>query len=76
MRDSTKNPEIGNAFVRVLCNIWRLGRVGVTKFGMNVSNKKLLNGVKCQIAYKKCIMAVFTMLYLEILQLGDPLLVS
>ena len=26
-----------------LCNIWRLGRVRVTKFGTNVSDKKLLN---------------------------------
>ena len=43
----TRNPEIGNTPVWVLPNIWRLGRVRDTKFGMNVSNKKLLNAAKC-----------------------------
>ena len=44
----TRNPEIGNTPVWVLPNIWRLGRVRDTKFGTNVSNKKLLNTAKCQ----------------------------
>ena len=29
-------------------NIWRLERVRDPKFGANASNKKLLNGAKCQ----------------------------
>ena len=44
----TRNPEIGNITVRVFPNIWRLGQVSDTKFGMNVSNQKLLNTGKCQ----------------------------
>ena len=44
----TRNPEIGNTLVCVLPNIWRLGRVRDTKFGMNVSKKMLLNAAKCQ----------------------------
>ena len=32
----------------VLPNIWRMGRVKSTKFGMNVFNKILLNAAKCQ----------------------------
>ena len=43
----TRNPEIGNTPVWVLPNIWRLGQVGDTKFGMSVSNKMLLNPAKC-----------------------------
>ena len=41
-------PEVGNTFVLVLPNIWILGQVRHTKFGMNVSNKTLLNAAKCQ----------------------------
>ena len=44
----TRNLEIGNTPVWVLPNIWRLGRVRDTKFGMNVSNKKSLNAATCQ----------------------------
>ena len=44
----TRNPEIGNTPVWVLPNIWRLGRVMDTKFGMNVSNRMLLNAAKFQ----------------------------
>ena len=44
----TRNPEIRNTIVWVLPNICRLGHVGDTKFGTNVSNKMLLNVVKCQ----------------------------
>ena len=44
----TKNPEIGNAPVWVLPNIWRLGRDRDGKFGTNVSNKTLLNAAKYQ----------------------------
>ena len=44
----TRNPEIGNTPVWVLPNIWRLGRVMVTKFGTNVSDKILLNAAKSQ----------------------------
>ena len=40
--------EIGNTSVLVLPNIWRLGRVMDTKFGMNVSNRMLLNAAKFQ----------------------------
>ena len=29
-------------------NIWRLGQATDSKFGTNVSNKKLLNATKCQ----------------------------
>ena len=42
----TRNPEIGNTPVWLLPNIWRLGRVMDTKFGMNVSNRMLLNAAK------------------------------
>ena len=48
IRDLTRNPEFGNTLVWVLSNIWRLGQVGNTKFGANVSNKVLLNATKCQ----------------------------
>ena len=44
----TRNPEIGNTPVRVLPDIWRLGRVRDTKFSTDVSNKMLLNAAKCQ----------------------------
>ena len=44
----TRNSEIGNNHVWVLPNNWRLGQVGDTKFGKNVSNKILLNATKCQ----------------------------
>ena len=40
--------EIGNTPVWVFPNIWRLGQVRDTKFGMNISNKILLNAAKCQ----------------------------
>ena len=42
VKDLTRNPEIENTPVWVLSIIWRLGQVRVTKFGMNVSNKKFL----------------------------------
>ena len=41
-------PEIGNTPVWVLPNIWRLGQVMDTTFGMNVSNRMLLNAAKFQ----------------------------
>ena len=44
----TRNPELGNTPVWVLPNIWRLGQLGDTKFGTNISNKILLNAAKCQ----------------------------
>ena len=44
----TRNPEIGNIPVWVLPSIWRLGQVLDTKFGMNVSNRMLLNAAKYQ----------------------------
>ena len=44
----TRNLEIGNTPVWVLPNIWRLGQVGDTKFGANVSNKMLLHAAKYQ----------------------------
>ena len=44
----TRNPEIGNTFVWVLPNIWRLGRVMDTKFGTNISIRMLLNAAKFQ----------------------------
>ena len=44
----TRDPEIGNTPVWVLPNILRLGRVKDTKFGMDVSNKILLNATKSQ----------------------------
>ena len=45
----TRNPEIGNIHVWVLPNIWRLERVGHTKFGTNVSNEVLLNAANARI---------------------------
>ena len=39
----TRNLEIGNTTVWVWPNIWRLGQVENTKFGMHVPNKILLN---------------------------------
>ena len=44
----TRDPEIGNTPVWVLPNILRLWRVRDTKFGMDVSNKILLNAAKSQ----------------------------
>ena len=44
----TRNPEIRNITVWVLPSIWRLGWVRDTKFGTNVSNKRLLSAAKCQ----------------------------
>ena len=43
----TRNLEIVNTPVWVLPSILRLGQVRDTKFGPNVSNKMLLNGLKC-----------------------------
>ena len=43
-------PEIWKSehtFVWVLPDIWRLGQVGDTKLGTNVSNNMLLNAAKC-----------------------------
>ena len=40
--------EIGNTPVRVLLNIWKLGRVRNTENGRNVSDEILLNVAKCQ----------------------------
>ena len=37
----TRNPEIENTAVWVLPNIWRLGELRDTKFGINVSNENL-----------------------------------
>ena len=39
----TRNPEIENAPVRVLPNIWRLGQVRDTIFGTDVFNAKCQN---------------------------------
>ena len=44
----TRNLGIENTTAWVFSNIWRLERVRDTKFGTNVSNKMLLNAVKCQ----------------------------
>ena len=44
----TRSLEIGNTPVWVLPNIWRLWKVGDTKFSTNVSNKILLNAAKSQ----------------------------
>ena len=41
----TRNLEIGNTPVSALHNVWRLGQVRDTKFGMNVSSKMLLHRV-------------------------------
>ena len=49
IRDLTRNSEIGNTSVWVLSKIRRLGWVRDTKFGMNISNRKLLNAVKWQV---------------------------
>ena len=43
-----RNLEIENTPVWILPNIWRLGWVKDTKFGMNVSNKFLVKATKCQ----------------------------
>ena len=44
----TGNLEIGNTLVWILSCICRLGWVRDTKFGTNVSNKILLNAIKCR----------------------------
>ena len=44
----TRNPEIRNTPVWVLCNIWGLRQVRNIKFDTNVSNEMLLNAAKCQ----------------------------
>lgn len=43
-----RNPEIENTLVWVLSNIWWLGQVRDTEFGMSFNNKKLLPVAKCQ----------------------------
>ena len=47
--DFTGNPEFENTSVGVLCNTWRLRQVRNTKFGVNVSNEKLINAAKVTI---------------------------
>ena len=44
----SRGPEIRNSSVWIFPNILRLGQVTDTKFGVNVSNKNLLNTAKCQ----------------------------
>ena len=44
----TRNQEIRKTLVWVLPNIWILGQVMDTKFGVNVSNDMLLNAAKFQ----------------------------
>ena len=44
----TRNLKIRNTPIWVSPNIWRLGRVMDTKFGMNVSNRMLVNAAKFQ----------------------------
>ena len=46
LRDLTKNSKIENATARVLSKMVRLSYVRATKFGMNVSNERLLNAEK------------------------------
>ena len=46
-KELTRNPEIGNTPGWVFSNIWRLERVGDTKFGTDVSDEMLLNAAKC-----------------------------
>ena len=48
IRDWHEIPKSGKTSVWVLQNIWRLEQVRNTKFGINVSNKMLLNAGKCQ----------------------------
>ena len=43
-----RNTENGNTLIWVLPNIWRKGLVRNMKFGMIISDKKLLNSTKCQ----------------------------
>ena len=38
----TRNPEMGNSPVWILPNIWRLGKVMDTKYGLSVSHRMLL----------------------------------
>ena len=47
-KELTRNPGIENTPVWVLLNVWRLEQVKNTNFGMNVSNKMLLNATRCQ----------------------------
>ena len=44
----TRNSKIGYTPDWVLPNMWRLGQVRNTKFGMNLSNKMLLHAAKYQ----------------------------
>ena len=44
----TRNPEIENTPVWVLCNIWRVEQIMDAKFGPNISNRMLLNASKFQ----------------------------
>ena len=44
-----RNPEIGNTYVWVSPNIWRLRQVRESKFVKNVSNEKLRIAAKCQV---------------------------
>ena len=48
LKELTRNSENGNTLVLIFPNILRMGQVRDTKFGTNVSNKKLLNAAKCQ----------------------------
>ena len=44
----SRNPETRNIPVWFLSNIWRLEKIKDAKFGTNISNKMLMNAVKCQ----------------------------
>ena len=48
LKGLTRNLEIRNTPIWVSPNIWRLGQVMDTKFGMNVSNRMLVNAAKFQ----------------------------
>ena len=46
-----RNPEIGNAPIWDLSNIWRVRDI---KFGTNVSNEMLLNTAECKVYDPYC----------------------
>ena len=48
IRGLARNLQIRSYLIWVLSNIWKLGPVRDIKFGVNVSNKKLLNAVNAR----------------------------
>ena len=61
----SRNTENGNTLIWVLLNIWRKGLVRNMKFGMIISDKKLLNSTKCHGYSFDCFQVINNKSYLK-----------